>query len=105
MQETHCMQANDSDFFSAIGLNSSLKTFLILGNSPNHRGFKPPPLGGLFLGWGFKPLPENFAVNCQLSTVNCQLSTVNEHYLSFVLPGKSHKIQSSNSIVNSKNIS
>ena len=37
----------------------------------NHRGFKPPRLGGLFLGRGLNPLPKNFAVNCQLSTVNC----------------------------------
>ncbi|MEG5114744.1 hypothetical protein QUB60_18805 [Microcoleus sp. A2-C5] len=36
---------------------------------------KPPPLGGLFLGWGLNPLPKNFALQSQLSTVNCQLST------------------------------
>jgi hypothetical protein len=33
------------------------------------RGLNPPPLGGLFLGRGLNPRPENFAVNCQLSTV------------------------------------
>ena len=38
----------------------------------HHRGFKRPPLGGLFLR-GLNPLPKNFALNCQLSTVNCQL--------------------------------
>jgi hypothetical protein len=53
------------------------------------RGLKPPPLGGMFLGWGVNPHPKNLAVclftarsggnlqgasrNCQLSTVNCQL--------------------------------
>jgi hypothetical protein len=40
---------------------------------PKHRGFKPPPLGGLFLGWGLNPQLKNFALICQLSTVNCQL--------------------------------
>jgi len=43
---------------------------------PMHRGFKPPHLDGLFLGWGLNPLPKNFALNCQLSTVNCQLLTM-----------------------------
>ncbi len=37
----------------------------------HHRGFKPPPLGGLFLGWGLNPLPKNGST--QLSQVNCQL--------------------------------
>ena len=38
---------------------------------PKHRGFKPPPLGALFLSRGLNPLPKNFALICQLSTVNC----------------------------------
>ncbi|PSB09388.1 hypothetical protein C7B69_22335 [filamentous cyanobacterium Phorm 46] len=41
---------------------------------PKHRGFNAPPLGGLFLGWGFKPQPKNFAVICQL--LNAQVSTI-----------------------------
>ncbi|MCY7383093.1 MAG: hypothetical protein LH628_11035 [Microcoleus sp. CAN_BIN18] len=58
--------------------NPTFRSFGLHCPSPKHRGFKPPPLGGLFLGWGLNPQPKNFAlklstVNCQLSTVNCQL--------------------------------
>jgi hypothetical protein len=37
------------------------------------RGLNPPPLGGLFLGWGLNPHPKNLAFNFQLSTFNFQL--------------------------------
>ena len=29
-------------------------------------GLNLPPLGGLLLGWGLDPHPDNLAVNCQL---------------------------------------
>ena len=51
--------------------NEFLHIVVIDAPDLHHRGFKPPPLGGLFLGRGINPQPKNFAVNCQLSTVNC----------------------------------
>jgi hypothetical protein len=60
---------------------------------PKHRGFKPPPLGGLFLGWGFKPQPKNFALICQLLTQSHKLFSsrwvnANSHIKVFL--GSSH---------------
>jgi hypothetical protein len=37
------------------------------------RGLNPPPLGGLFLGWGLNPHPKNPILNSQFSILNSQL--------------------------------
>jgi XisH protein/XisI protein len=45
------------------------------------RGLNPPPLGGLFLGWGLNPHPKNLAFNFQLSTFNfLKPSTITDFY-------------------------
>jgi hypothetical protein len=42
--------------------------------STRRRGLNPPPLGGLFLGWGLNPHPKNPILNSQFSILNSQLT-------------------------------